>query len=89
MDFLSCISIRKEGEEGFLCREADLEFDKLKINAKDINGTGHVGERVGDCDGTACSACGQIVICFSFLNILIYYLTILYMYVLYLIIGTL
>lgn len=44
MDFLSCISIRKGGKEGFLRREADLEFDKLKTNAQHINGTGYVGE---------------------------------------------
>lgn len=45
--FLSCISIRKGGKDGFLRREADLEFDKLKTNAKHINGTGYVGSEWG------------------------------------------
>lgn len=81
MDFLSRISIRKGGKEGFLHREADLEFDKLKTNAQHINGTGYVSfPSLQDCNGFACSVCGQTVTCFSFLNILIYYLTILYMY---------
>jgi hypothetical protein len=44
--FLSCISIRKEGEGGFGDQEADRAFDKLKRKARHIAGTGYGCRRV-------------------------------------------
>ena len=81
MDFLSCISIRKGGKDGFLRREADLEFDKLK-NKRQTHKWDRVRGRVNgdmvflpkpqDGNGSVCSVCGQTVTCFSFLNILLF-----------------